>query len=340
MSPTPDLAIAIKQIRGNSGIDVWAKTLCQEINRQGPHCTLDLPSGYFQFFPGLLNLNGNTNDSDIIQSSSWNGYAFRTENPLVVTEHLAVYDPAYNYYRTFSQKIFHRWVHRCEKKTLDVADTVVCVSEDTREKFEAEFGYPDARVIHNGVDTEFFRPGVIDRKTWNLPENKTVLLFAGNLSRRKGADLLPAIMNELGDDFILLTTSGNRDKSQNSIPHSRDLGHLNLHQLIEAYNLCDIFLLPSRLEGLSLSTLEAMACAKPVVAFNCSSFPELILDGKGGFLSEKDNVNDLVERIRYLSQEPDLVRSMGTFNRDRVLQNFTVSRMANEYIRLYQSLLS
>jgi len=259
--------------------------------------------------------------------------------PLVVTEHLVVHDPAYNSCRTLPQKIFHRWIYRCERKSFAAADAVVCVSEDTKKNLEKTFGYADARVIHNGVDVDLFSPKDIDRQTLNLPENKTVLLFAGNLSRRKGADLLPSIMKMLGDDFILLTTSGNRNQSQNTIPHSRDLGHLNLQQLIDAYNLCDIFLLPSRLEGLSLATLEAMACGKPVVAFNCSSFPELVVDGKGGFLPEKDNVEETVERIRYLSREPDLVQKMGSFNRKRVLENFTLSRMTGDYLKLYQSLL-
>jgi glycosyltransferase involved in cell wall biosynthesis len=333
------MKVTIRQVRGGSGVDVWAENLCRGIRNQGHDCSLDICSGVYQVVPLLAKFHTLTSNLDIIHSNSWNGCAFKRESPLVITEHLVVHDPVYNPYRTLPQKIYHRWIYRCERKSLDAADAVVCVSQDTREKLEAAFGYRDAHVIHNGVDTDLFSPVKVNRETWDLPENKTVLLFAGNLSRRKGADLLPELMKKLGDDFLLLTTTGNRNQSRNGIPHSRDLGHLNLHQLIDAYNLCDIFILPSRLEGLSLSTLEAMACAKPVVAFNCSSFPELIFDGKGGFLSEKDNVNDLVERIRYLSQEPDLVRSMGTFNRDRVLQNFTVNRMANDYLKLYQSLL-
>ena len=268
------MKVAIKQIRGNSGVDVWARNLCEELPHAGVSCNLDLLPAFYQFFPGLIPLRKTAcNDADIIQSHTWNGFAFRNEIPLAVTEHGVLHDPLLDPYKTLGQKLFHRYIFRFEQKSLAVADAVVCVSQDTREKLEEAFGYTDARVIHNGVDSDLFKPREVNRKPWNLPENKTVLLFAGNLSRRKGSDLLPAIMDRLGDDFILLTTSGNRHQSQTIIPHSRDLGHLSLQQLIDAYNLCDIFILPSRVEGLSLSTLEAMACGKPIVASNCSSFP-------------------------------------------------------------------
>jgi glycosyltransferase involved in cell wall biosynthesis len=333
------MKIAIRQIRGNSGTDIWGANLCREMQLAGHGCRVELYSQLYQFLPVLARQHPVPEGTDIIQGNSWNASVFKGEAPLVVTEHLVVHDPAYNVYRTLPQKIYHRWIYRSERQSLDAADAVVCVSEDTRKKLEAVFGYSDARVIHNGVDPELFKPRNTDRKSWDLPENKTVLLFAGNMSRRKGADLLPVIIKDLGDDFILLTTSGNRDQSQNSIPHSRDLGHLNLQQLIDAYNLCDIFLLPSRLEGLSLSTLEAMACGKPVVAFNCSSFPELVVDGKGGFLPEKDDVKGVVERIRYLAEDRDLQETMGRFNRVRVEEKFTIGKMSGEYVRVYQSLL-
>jgi glycosyltransferase involved in cell wall biosynthesis len=334
------MKIAIRQVRGNSGTDVWAESFCHEICKQGHECAVDLQSHVYQFLPALARLRPVSPMYDIVQGNSWNAFTFKVEAPLVVTEHLVVHDPAYNLYRTIPQKIYHRWIYRCESRSFNAANAVVCVSEDTRQKLEATFGYSDARVIHNGVDIELFKIMDVDRKTWNIPENKTVLLFAGNMSRRKGADLLPAIMDGVGDDFILLTTSGNRDQSQNSIPHSRDLGHLDLHQLIDAYNLCDIFILPSRLEGLSLSTLEAMACGKPVVAFNCSSFPELVVDGKGGFLPEKDNVTGFVERIRYLAEDKELLRNMGAFNRERIMEQFTLEHMTAEYLALYRSVVA
>jgi glycosyltransferase involved in cell wall biosynthesis len=293
----------------------------------------------YQILPLLSKVLPQSQNCDILQGNSWNAFEFKGSAPLAVTEHLVVHAPEYDPYRTSGQRIYHRWIFRCEKKSLDAADAVICVSQDTRKKLTAAFGYSDSKVIYNGVDTSLFKPHAVERRIWGLPEKKILLLFVGNLSRRKGADLLPAIMRSLGDDFLLLTTSGIREHSQNNIPHSRDLGHLNISQLINAYNLCDVFFLPSRLEGLSLSTLEAMACGKPVVAFNCSSFPELITDGKGGFLSEKENINGIIEKIRYLANEPELIKKMGSFNRERVENNFSIEKMTRNYLALYKSVL-
>jgi glycosyltransferase involved in cell wall biosynthesis len=82
-----------------------------------------------------------------------------------------------------------------------------------------------------------------------------------------------------------------------------------------------------------------MACGKPVVATNGSSLPELVVDEKGGFLCEMDNVQDFVERIRYLAGNEQVRKTMGMFNRDRVTELFTLEEMVNRYIRIYRSML-
>jgi glycosyltransferase involved in cell wall biosynthesis len=333
------MKVAISQVRGNSGIDVWAKNLCQGINNQGQTCSLDLRPGYFQFMPGLLKFQKSSDKYDIIHSNTWSGYAFRDTSPLVITAHHFVNDPAYNPFRSLPQKIFHRWIYRCEKKSLAVADSVICVSQFTQKKLEEVFGHTCSQVIYNGIDTSVFRPREQNPDVGNIPPHKTVLFFAGNLSRRKGADLLPAIMKELGEDYVLLLATGQRNISFGSLSTIINIGHLDLANLVTAYNRCDIFLSASRLEGFGLSVAEAMACGKPVVATNGSSLPELIVDEKGGFLCEMDNVRDFVERIRYLAGNEQVRKTMGMFNRDRVTELFTLEEMVNRYIRIYRSML-
>jgi glycosyltransferase involved in cell wall biosynthesis len=339
MSSNPALNITIKQIRGNSGIDVWAENLCRGINEQNHDCALNLFPGYFQFLPELLKLSGNSPNSDIIHGSTWNGYIFKNEQPLVITEHHVINDPAFNPYRTFPQKIFHRWIYRCERKTLDVADSIICVSQFTKKKLEEVFGYSDSRVIYNGVDTSVFKPTAPEKKFLEISEDTIVLFFAGNLSNRKGGDLLPAIMDTLGDKFLLLLATGNDARQFTGCHNIRNMGHLSLEQLVSTYNQCDIFLTPSRLEGFGLSVAEAMACGKPVVATNVSSLPELVVDGKGGFLCPRDDVQDFAKNIRHLASDDNLRQEMGAFNRKRVEDLFTIEKMTNEYLTLYRSLL-
>ena len=221
---------------------------------------------------------------DIVQGNSWNAFAFKEEVPLVVTEHHVIDDPAFNPYKTIPQKIYHRWIYHCERKSLKVADAVICVSRFTAKRLEEVYDYHNASVIYNGIDTTTFLPKPVTRSAWNIPDNRVILFFAGNLSKRKGGDLLPKIMKVLGDDFLLLVSSGQKETSVEGAGNILNLGKLSLEQLVEVYNLCDIFLSPSRLEGFGLSIAEAMSCGKPVVATNCSAIPELVVDGKGGFL--------------------------------------------------------
>jgi glycosyltransferase involved in cell wall biosynthesis len=332
--------IALKQIQGNSGIDVWTKNLCRGLNHQGHTCSLDLRPWYFQFMPGLLKFQKCSDKYDIIQSNTWSGYVFKDSHPLVITAHHFVNDPAYNPFRTIPQKIFHLWIYRCERKSLEVADSVICVSQFTQKKLEEVFGYTGSQVIYNGIDTSVFRPIEQNSDAWNIPPDKNVLFFAGNLSRRKGADLLPAIMKMLGEDYVLLLATGQREISFGTLNNIKNIGHLDLAHLVMAYNRCDIFLSASRLEGFGLSVAEAMACGKPVVATNGSSLPELVVDGKGGFLCELDNVKDFVERIRYLAENDMERKTMGTFNRQRVIENFETGTMTKAYISLYNEILT
>lgn len=331
--------ISIRQVRGNSGIDVWAQNLCAGIKRSGHQCTLDLESSAFEFLPGFLSVTPPEKDTDIIHGNSWNAFAFKDSTPLVVTEHHVVHDPAYDPYRTIAQRAYHRLVYRWERKSFEVADAVTCDCEYTKTKLEEVFGYSESHLVYVGIDNVLFRPAVVRRSAWNLPEDKTLIFFAGNLSKRKGADLLPAIMKQLGDDYLLLITSGQQPGSLTGCNNILNLGRVGLAQLVEVYNLCDIFLTASRLEGFGLSVAEAMACGKPIVATNCSSLPELVVDGNGGFLSEMDNVQDFADKISSLAEDENMRHRMGQFNRQRIKEKFTIEKMTEGYLKVYNSLL-
>lgn len=334
------MKVAINQVRGGSGVDVWAQNLCEGLQKVGVSCNVNQLPGIYQFCPGLIHLSKTKCDADVIQSNTWNGYRFKTEKPLVVTEHLVVHDPVFNPYKTLGQKLFHRHIFKFEKKSLGVADAVTCVSQFAQKQLESVFDYHDSVMIYNGIDTSLFRPAVVSREHWDIANNKKILFFSGTPSVRKGADLLPKIMDILGDEYILLIASGTKKGFNWGRDNIRNLGSLPLAKLIDIFNLCDIFLFPSRLEGFGLSVAEAMSCEKPVVATNGSSLPELIIDGKGGFLCRIDDVKDFSDRIEYLAEDCNIRRDMGIYNRKIVLEKFTLEKMTAEYLVLYNSLLN
>ena len=105
----------------------------------------------------------------------------------------------------------------------------------------------------------------------------------------------------------------------------------------DIYRSKDLLLMPTVREGLPLAVLEAMACGLPVVASDCSSLPELIDHGKGGFLCPVGDVAAFAEKVNLLAESPALRREMGEYNRARVERMFTLDRMASEYEALFES---
>ena len=83
-----------------------------------------------------------------------------------------------------------------------------------------------------------------------------------------------------------------------------------------------------------------MACGMPVVASNCSSLPELISEGKGGFLCPVGDVVAFAEKINILTDAPNLRHEMGEYNRSKVEKLFTGQRMVSEYKDLFEQVLS
>ena len=99
----------------------------------------------------------------------------------------------------------------------------------------------------------------------------------------------------------------------------------------------DIFVLPSKAEGISNTILEAMATGLPVVATDVGGNSQLILDGETGRLVPKENPQALANALyEYLSQ-PSTIERQGQAARQRVLDCFSLDKMVSEYQKVYQN---
>ena len=97
--------------------------------------------------------------------------------------------------------------------------------------------------------------------------------------------------------------------------------------------------MPTVREGFGLSVAEAMACGLPVVVSDCSSLPELIDHGKGGYLCPVGNVDMFAEKINFLAENPDLRKQMGEYNRAKVEMMFSLDQMIENYKKLFEETL-
>lgn len=101
----------------------------------------------------------------------------------------------------------------------------------------------------------------------------------------------------------------------------------------------DVFAMPTLDEGFGLAALEAMAAGLPVVANAVGGLPEIVEDGRTGYLVPPSNVMALTESLRLLILDPKRRRAMGTEGRHRIREHFTVDRMVEQIAAIYGSLL-
>jgi len=256
--------------------------------------------------------------------------------PLVLTVHHLVLDQYMQEYSTLPQRIHYktdlRWF---TKASLEMADVITCVSRFTAEMVRRELKYKHPiKVIYNGINTGQFIPS---KKTRH---SGVKVLFSGNPTKRKGFQWLPAIAVKLSDGITINYTQGLRANHVRLMTKNvRSLGRIPSKDMPSVYQTHDIFLSPTVREGFGLAIAEAMACGMPVVASNCSAIPELIDNGKGGFLCPVGDVDAFAEKINLLADSPKLRHEMGEYNRTKVEKMFTIDRMVNEYKDLFEKVL-
>ncbi len=290
------------------------------------------------FLPALPFLCRRQGIPDIIHTTpDYAAFFKRGKIPLVITFHNFVLDKEAVAHSTLLQRIHYQTdLQFFTQKALFAATVVTAVSQFTAKLVKKELGYRgNVQVIYNGVDTNTFFPK--QKKETQLIK----VLFSGNLTRRKGVDLLPLIAEKFDTNIEILYTTGLRTKKTlPAHPNLKNIGAISYSDMPKVYQDADILLFPTVREGFGLAAAEAMACGLPVVASNCSAIPELIDNAKGGFLCPVGDVKAFAEQINLLADSPKLRHEMGEYNRSKVEKLFTVQRMVNKYRELFEEVLS
>ncbi len=233
---------------------------------------------------------------------------------------------------------------------LSKADALVVLSEHWEEFFCSIV--PDVKryVVLNTVrlpDLDFEALMESRRK-----REETTVLFFGLLTKRKGLveilELLPGILER---ENVRVLIAGGRipgeddlvsrlEESARKFEERMDLrinvpGEEKEKQYLEG----DIFLLPTFAEGLPIALLEAMSFALPVITTPVGAIPEVVEDGKNGFLIQPGDAGTLKEKIDYLLEHADEREKMGLRNLKRVREDFSHESMIKEIDHIYQELL-
>jgi glycosyltransferase involved in cell wall biosynthesis len=243
-----------------------------------------------------------------------------------------------------------RWTNHIERRVAQQCDMIITGSEFSRQQLCSALDVLPERVevVHYGV-SEAFGPHPRDdglAAEWGI-SGQPVLLYLGSLKPRKNLPTLLAalrlIQEERNDARLLLVGQGDqaqalRHQAQalGMSEHVRFVGFVPEADKVRWYNLADVFVLPSRLEGFGLAAAEAMACGKPVVASRAASLPEVVAHGETGLLCDPDDPGDFAQAITRILRDRELAAAMGQAGRDRVRRFFQWDQSVFRTLALYE----
>lgn len=223
----------------------------------------------------------------------------------------------------------------------------VCIVSASMEPVLATGGVAASRIelIENGVDTGRFRPDAqsLSRSAFGIPADAFVFGSALRLSAEKNPLGLLDAFAEVLKHFprCWLAIAGDGPLHASALAHACELGidgHVRLlgmrDDLERFYPMLDCFVLPSLTEGLPLALLEAMAAARPLISTTVGQVPR-VLSGLRVALVPPGNTEALASAMCSTCTESRLARPD---LRQRVLERYSVARMARDYATIYRSL--
>ena len=244
------------------------------------------------------------------------------------------------------------------------ADLFLGVSPRLQQLYQSFGLLPDKFwLVPNGVDLERFRPADRDerlalRRELGFPEELALILFVGFFSREKCPDLLfEAWMYMQADGlpptgivFVGATRSRyyevDRSLAQIIKQEAQRLGLQKqvvfvekTHEIEKYYRAADVFVLPSKREGLPNALLEAMATGLPCVASRLNGVTDVVIeDGVNGLLIPPGDGAALEGALRSVLQDPARAKDLGRRARKTVEERYSIRQTAAHYLRAYQRL--
>jgi glycosyltransferase involved in cell wall biosynthesis len=243
---------------------------------------------------------------------------------------------------------------RYQREAMAGSDYVMAVTPAERELLVG-LGLDPWRVgiSGNGLRPEAYEKGlswdkVTARRRLGLSTSGFAILFLGRKSDYKGLDLVLDAYRGLRlqhPDMQMLAVGPETDYSRSLWSRYRGLaglqvlGSVSEEEKLAALRACDCLALPSRGEAFGIVFLEAWLMGKPVVGARTLAVSSVIQEGQDGLLAAPGNTGDLAACIARLAVDSDLARRLGARGREKVLQRYTVSHVADRVEGIYLRVL-
>ena len=235
-------------------------------------------------------------------------------------------------------------------RSLEPVDHVITVSQAQRRTYE-RIGVPAASMttVPNGISPRGDGPGrTTARAALGLTPDQPVVMTVGRLTVMKGhvhlLDAVPGLVRRFPDLAVVVVGSGHLETRLRAQAESLGVRHAvhlvgqrpDARGLLDA---ADVFVLPSRHEGMPLVLLEAMDAGLPVVATRVIGSQEVVVEGETGLLVRPRDAGALEVALGSLLADPQRRAELGRAGRRRFLAGFTSARMAADTVAVYERVL-
>ena len=303
---------------GAGGIGAHAFRLSQKLSQEGydielmdvPHIPIkNLKNPSFSVF-GTLKALSNSKTYDVVHA--WNvPSAFIMKHIKAKKKILSVHGIYSQQVKMLHSKLTGSIIGSKESEVLDWADVLTTDSKSVQLEYKKKLG----------KDFEYI-PAPLDPKRFtDIPDVKKIqkqVVYLGRDSFEKGIDILKKIEPNI-DGSVKYCTS------------------LEWHKAMEVLKSSQVLVLPSRIESVPQSILEAFYLKIPVIATNVGGVHELVSNNKTGLLVTPNNSKELLEKINYLLNDIDLCNRLANNAHEFVMKNFSWEVLLPKYIKLYEN---
>ncbi|SNQ62115.1 glycosyltransferase family 4 protein [Candidatus Methanoperedens nitratireducens] len=366
---TSGLASALNDMGNDITVITTTSGKSMDISKEGDIRVIRLPKS--RVLPKMLSFsidarkileNGAPGKIDIIHNTSdYNGIIIpgnKKKTPVIATIHHP-YAEERRIYRASTSNIeyfkyaIHRKIDYLEynsKLLCRKSDRLIAVSNYTAKSVTAEYGIqPDKlSIIPNAVDINRFNPdidGTEIRKKLGIAAEK-VILFVGRLDFQKGIEYLISAFSKIVKEFpeakLIVVGDGPLKNNVRAAINESGLsksvflmGRTDTDDLPKIYAACDLFVVPSLMEGFGIVYLEAMASGKACIGANIGGVEDAIVDGHTGLLVPPADSDSIYCAIKKLLSDEDTLARFGKEGRKRVLENFTWKKVAAQTLEVY-----
>lgn len=234
-----------------------------------------------------------------------------------------------------------------ERAVAKITDEIVTINQEDYSRAK-RMNAKSVRYIHGiGVDVKrspMSRNGRNIREELGISPDDFIILSVGELMPRKNQQVILRAMGRLKDNKIhyILCGSGKQQRELERLIHKFNISS-RVHFLgyrydvMNIYKQADIFVFPSKREGLGLAALEAMYSGLPLITSNTSGPRDYMENGKTGYMCDPDDYEAFAKAIKILKENKPLRKSCGEYNK-KVVVPFCIDKVKQEILEIFEKL--